>query len=313
MRVLVTGGAGFIGSHITDALLESGHAVTIVDNLSTGRVENVSKSAKLIREDITDFIAIEKIFKSTEPEIIFHCAAQIDVRRSVANPLEDASINILASLNLIELAKQYKVRKFIFSSTGGAIYGDTTSRPTPESHTEKPLSPYGIAKLAVDKYLHYYNQIHGLPYVSLRYGNVYGPRQNPHGEAGVVAIFINKILAGENPVINGDGLQTRDYIYIDDVVAANMAALNGQAESGIYNVGTEVETNVNQLFSKINERLGGISQEKHGPTKPGEQQTSCLACDKIRSAFNWKPATNITTGIEKTCDWFKRKRNPLQK
>lgn len=314
MRILITGGAGFIGSHITDALLEHGNTVTIIDNLSTGNLENVSDSANLIQEDITDFIAIKKIFESANPEIVFHCAAQIDVRQSVADPLGDARTNILASLNLIELAKQYKVRKFIFSSTGGAIYGDTDIRPTPENHTESPLSPYGIAKLAVDKYLHYYKKIHGLSYISLRYGNVYGPRQNPHGEAGVIAIFVNKMLAGENPVINGNGLQTRDYVYIEDVVAANLAALNGQqAKSGIYNVGTGVETNVNQLFNEINSRLGGTFREEHGPEKPGEQQTSCLACGKIKSNFGWKPATDITTGIGKTCDWFKDRKNPLQK
>ena len=204
MKILVTGGAGFIGSHIVDILIDKGHNVIILDNLSSGRKENINSDAKLFEADITDFDKVERIFREEKPEIVYHLAAQIDVRKSVENPVFDAKINILSSVNLIKLSSENKVKKFIFSSTGGAIYGDTEERPTKEDHPEWPLSPYGIAKLTVDKFLNYYHQVFGLKYVSLRYGNVYGPRQNPHGEAGVVAIFLNKMLKGEQPIINGD-------------------------------------------------------------------------------------------------------------
>jgi len=305
MKILVTGGAGFIGSHVVDALLQKNSEVIIVDNLSTGKKENINSSAKFIEADITEFGRMDEIFVTEKPEVIFHLAAQIDVRKSVADPMGDAKTNILASLNLIRLSHQYAVKKFIFASTGGAIYGDTDERPTPEKSPEWPLSPYGIAKLTVDKYLFYHQAVYGLPYTSLRYGNVYGPRQNPHGEAGVVAIFLNKMLKGEQPVINGTGNQVRDYVYVADVVRANMAALDNFSALGVYNVGTSVETSVVDLFAEINRSFDGQFKEEHGPAKPGEQLTSCLDFTRIQAELGWAPQMGIKEGLQATYEWFK--------
>ena len=306
MKILVTGGAGFIGSHLVDLLIGKNHEVAIIDNLSTGRRENINPKAKFLEADITDFEKIEEIFQNEKPEVVYHFAAQIDVRKSVADPIFDAQTNILAGLNLINLAQKYGAQKFIFSSTGGAIYGDTDQRPTTEVHSEWPLSPYGIAKLTTDKYLNYYNQIHGLKYTSLRYGNVYGPRQNPHGEAGVVAIFLNKMLNDQQPTINGDGLQTRDYVFVADVARANLAALENFDQVGVYNVGTGIETDVNQLFQEINQNFSNKFQEQHGPAKIGEQKTSCLDHAKIKKDLGWEPQVNFTKGIKKTFEWFRK-------
>lgn len=306
MKILVTGGAGFIGSHVTDKLIEKGHQVFVLDDLSTGEKENINAKAGFIEADITDFGKIEKIFAENKFEVVYHLAAQIDVRKSVADPVFDAKTNILGSINLVELSRKYKIKKFIFSSTGGAIYGDTQNRPTSEDCPEWPLSPYGIAKLSVDKFLNYYNQVHGLKYVSLRYGNVYGPRQNPHGEAGVVAIFLSKMLGGEQPVIFGDGAQTRDYVFVDDVARANLLALENFEKTGIYNVGTGIETSVNDLFREINRHFGEKFEENHGLAKLGEQKTSCLSWAKIEKDFNWKPEVSFTEGIKNTYDWFSK-------
>ncbi len=305
MKILVTGGAGFIGSHLIDALIKKNHRVFVIDNLSTGFKKNVNPKAKFHKTDLTDHKKIEAIIKKGKPEVIFHLAAQIDVRKSVADPVFDANSNILAGINLIKLASQYKVKKFIFSSTGGAIYGDTKNRPTGEKESEWPLSPYGIAKLTIDKFLNYYREIHGLNSVSLRYGNVFGPRQNPHGEAGVVAIFLNKMFRGEQPVINGDGRQTRDYVFVEDVVNANLLALKNFQKTGIYNVGAGKETDVNQLFREINRHFGDKFKESHGSAKIGEQKASCLSFAKIKKNFGWSPKTNFPNGIRKTFEWFR--------
>ncbi|MDA8402184.1 MAG: NAD-dependent epimerase/dehydratase family protein [Deltaproteobacteria bacterium] len=304
MKILLTGGAGFIGSHVTDELIAKGNDVVIIDNLSTGFEYNINPKAKFVKTDITDFKKIENIFAEESPEIIYHFAAQIDVRKSVSDPLFDAETNIMGTLNLIKLSSDFKIKKFIFSSTGGAIYGDTDVRPTPENHPEWPLSPYGIAKLATDKFLNYYNEIFGLKYVSLRYGNVYGPRQNPHGEAGVVAIFLNKMLKGEQPIINGDGDQTRDYVYVEDVVKANILALENIDKVGIYNVGTSIEISVNDLFKEINKNFDNKYKEVHGPAKLGEQKTSCLNYEKIKKDMNFIPKTDFSEGIKETYKWF---------
>ncbi|MBI5325183.1 MAG: NAD-dependent epimerase/dehydratase family protein [Ignavibacteriae bacterium] len=233
MKILVTGGAGFIASHITDAYINAGHDVFIIDNFSSGRKENVNHKATLIEMDINDE-KVDELFKIEKFDIINHHAAQMDVRFSVDNPRFDATTNILGSLNLYESAKKYGVKKVIFASTGGAVYGEQDYFPADENHPTSPCSPYGIAKLANEKYLFYYKQIFGMEHVIFRYVNVYGPRQNPHGEAGVVAIFINKMLSGNQPVINGDGLNTRDYVFVEDVVKANLLALKSNV-SGIYN------------------------------------------------------------------------------
>ncbi len=309
MKILITGGAGFIGSFVADELIARKHGVTIIDNLSTGFAKNVNPAARFIKADITDFARIERIFNEEAPEVVYHFAAQIDVRKSVADPMFDARTNIMGTLNLIKLSSGLKIKKFIFSSTGGAIYGDTGDRPTNENHPEWPLSPYGIAKLAADKFLNYYCRVFGLDYVSLRYGNVYGPRQNPHGEAGVVAIFLNRMFNGEQPVINGDGAQTRDYIYVDDVARYNVLALEGISRAGIYNVGTSIETSVNSLFNEINKNFGGGFKEVHGPAKAGEQKTSCLSYEKIRNETGFSPQTGFAEGIKKTYEWFRKEIN----
>lgn len=304
MNILVTGGAGFIGSHLVDNLIAQDHKVVVIDNLSTGRKENLNKEARFYQLDITDK-KIEAVFKKEEFDYIFHLAAQIDVRKSVKDPIFDAQVNILGSLNLLENARKFKLNKFIFASTGGAIYGDTDNLPTPESHPEQPVSPYGIAKLAVEKYLLFYQKNYGLGYTALRYANVYGPRQNPEGEAGVVAIFLDKLLKGEQPIINGDGKQARDYVYIADVVRATTGAL--EKKGTIYNVGWGKETNVIELFQRII-KLGQFqAEEKHGPALKGEQQRSCLDCSKIEREWGFRPSFNLEQGLKETIKWFRKR------
>ena len=305
MKILVTGGAGFIGSHLVDALIKKKHRVFVIDNLSTGFKKNINPKAKFYKADLTNHKKIEKIIKKEKSDVIFHLAAQMDVRKSVEDPIFDAEINIMASFNLIKTAQENNLKKFIFASTGGAIYGDTKNRPTPETEKEWSLSPYGIAKLAIDKFLNYYQEIHGLNFVSLRYANVYGPRQNPYGEAGVVAIFMNRMFKNKQPVINGNGKQTRDYVYVDDVVEANLLALKNFKKTGIYNVGTGKEKSVNELFREINKHFRNKFKEFHGPAKIGEQKTSCLSYAKIKKDLGWKPKVNLKEGIKNTFEWFK--------
>jgi UDP-glucose 4-epimerase len=306
MKILVTGGAGFIGSHIIDQLIDNGHEVIIIDNLSTGKKENINKKAKFIKMDICN-PKVKAVFKKEKFDYVFHLAAQIDVRKSVEDPITDAKTNILGSLNILENCKNFGVKKVIFSSTGGAIYGDAEIIPTPETYPEKPISPYGICKLSVEKYLYYYHQIFGLNYIALRYGNVYGPRQNSKGEAGVVAIFLDKILSGKQPVINGDGKQTRDYVYVEDVAGANMLALESD-KIGIYNVGTARETDVNKLFSILNNNFQNKIKEVHGEAKMGEQARSCLSFELIKKDLGWEPGVGLEEGIGKTVLWFKNSR-----
>lgn len=302
MRVLVTGGAGFIGSHIVDLLIKSGHEVIIIDNMSTGQEKNINKKAKFYETNIN--AELDHIFEEHGPGAVIHTAAQINVRASVSDPPMDATINILGTLNLLETCKRHNVKKFIFSSTGGAIYGDGVAIPTPETEKEAPISPYGIAKLSIEKYLHFYSKVHNIDYVSLRYSNVYGPRQNAKGEAGVVAIFLTKLLAGEKPMINGDGKQTRDYVYVKDVARANLIALENPV-SGIFNIGTSIETSVNQLFKKIVSILGCKAKEKHGQGMPGEQMQSCLSYLKAKETLGWTPEYDLETGLRETVDFFK--------
>jgi UDP-glucose 4-epimerase len=307
MKILITGGAGFIGSHIADALIEN-NRVVIIDNLSSGRLENLSqlkgnKNFKFINLDIRDKEKIDNLFLDEGFDCVFHLAAQINVRESVKNPREDAEVNLIGLLNILEACVKNKVKKFIFSSSGGAIYGDGVKIPTPETEKESPISPYGIAKLCSEKYLHYYNKQFGLDWTALRYSNVYGPRQNPKGEAGVVSIFINKILSGEQPVINGSGEQTRDYVYVEDVVSANILALKKNL-NGIFNVGTGKEIDVNELFLEVVKLLGFDFKEIHGAGLAGEQMRSCLNFDKIKK-FGWIPEYDLEKGLRKTVDWFK--------
>ena len=304
MKCLVTGGAGFIGSHLVDKLIKEGHKVVVIDNLSTGRKENLNPKAKFYKIDICSY-RISQIFKKEKPEVVFHYAAQIDVRKSVKDPVEDAKINILGTLNILENCKKYNIRKVIFASTGGAIYGDADIVPTPETYPELPLSPYGIAKLTIEKHLSYYYKVFGLPYVSLRLANVYGPRQNSKGEAGVVAIFCDKMLSKKQPIINGSGRQTRDFVFVGDVVEANILALK-KNKIGIFNIGTAKETNVNTIFKKLKELTGSKCKEIHGPALLGEQKRSCLNFLKAKKELNWQPKYSLDKGLNKTVEWFKK-------
>jgi len=309
-KILVTGGAGFIGSHIVDRLVDEGYKVFVIDNLSTGKKENLNLKAKFYKTDIQSS-KISQIFDKEKPNIIFHLAAQTDIRKSVKEPMTDAKMNILGSLNLIQnfnrinsTPKLKKSAKFIFSSTA-AIYGDTKVIPTPETHAELPLSPYGIAKLTIEKYLNYYFKIFGLSFVALRYGNVYGPRQNSKGEAGVIAIFCDKMPQNKQPIINGDGMQTRDYVFVKDVVEANMTVFKGNI-TGVFNIGTSKQVSVNTIFKKIQKFIKSDYKEKHGPGLAGEQKRSCLSYKKAKKTFNWEPKYSLEKGLKQTVEWFKQ-------
>ncbi len=303
MNILVTGGAGFIASHIVDAYLNAGHRVLIVDNLSSGQKENINPKAQFFHLDIRSD-ELKSVFSMFPIDVVNHHAAQMDVRKSVADPKYDADVNICGMLNLMELAVQYKVKKIIFASTGGAIYGEQDYFPADEEHPTRPLSPYGIAKLATEKYLYYYKEIYGIPSVILRYANIYGPLQNPHGEAGVVAIFTQKMLQGVQPVINGDGKQTRDYVFVKDVVNANVLALS-YPKSEIFNIGTGIETNVNSLFQDLRKLVGIDIPEHHAPPKKGEQLRSVISSEKIFKTLGWKPSIGMSEGLKETVEFFR--------
>ncbi|MGA7722576.1 MAG: NAD-dependent epimerase/dehydratase family protein [Ignavibacteriaceae bacterium] len=306
MKILVTGGAGFIASHITDAFINEGHQVFILDNLSTGFEKNINKKAVFINTDICDN-NISNLFEKEKFDVVDHHAAQMDVRRSVANPAFDANTNILGTLNLLQNCILHGVKKFIFASTGGAVYGEQDYFPADENHPLAPLSPYGISKLAVEKYLYFYKVQYKFNYTILRYANIFGPRQNPFGEAGVVAIFTSKLLNGEQPIINGNGLQTRDYVFVEDVVKANLIALK-EVQSDVYNVGTSKETTVNEIFNLLNGIIGKGKEEKHGPAAAGEQMRSVITSDKIFKKFGWKPSTKLEDGLKKTVEYFKERK-----
>jgi UDP-glucose 4-epimerase len=303
MKIAVTGGAGFIASHIADAYLSLGHDVVIIDNLSTGKRENIPANARFIEMDVND-PGIPALFMEEKFDIVNHHAAQMDVRVSVQDPTYDARINILGGINIYESALRSGVKKIIFASSGGTVYGEQEYFPADERHPTKPISPYGIAKLSNEQYLYYYAHVHGLPSVAFRYANIYGPRQNPHGEAGVIAIFAQKLLKGEQPVINGDGLQTRDYVYVGDVVAANILALQPQM-IGAYNIGTGIETDVNTLFGHLRDLTQSTCEEQHAPAKQGEQMRSVLSHERIFASFGWTPKMDIVEGLSKTVDSFR--------
>ncbi len=306
MNILVTGGAGFIGSHIVDSLISKGHNVIIIDNMLTGQKDLINPEAKFYQEDIRNLEELNKIIKENKIERICHQAAQLDVRKSVENPQFDAEVNIIGTINIFESARQNGVSKVVFASSGGAIYGDTDIMPTTETHPEEPISPYGIAKLVMEKYAHYYKEIYNLDYTALRYSNVYGPRQNAHGEAGVVAIFTDRMLRGEQCYINGDGENTRDFVFVDDVVEANVQALLGDL-TGKYNICTEKSISINQVFDIINQLSGANLERLYREAKLGEQKHSCLSYQKINQAINWQPKIEITEGLAKTVEYFKNK------
>ena len=305
MKIVITGGAGFIASHIADAYLALGHEVWIIDNLSTGKQENIPEKAHFVKMDVND-PAIHDLFSQEKFDIVNHHAAQMDVRVSVNDPSHDARINILGGINIYEAAKNSGVKKIIFASSGGTVYGEQEIFPADESHPTKPISPYGVAKLSNEHYLYYYYAVYGIPYVAFRYANVYGPRQNPHGEAGVIAIFTQKLLAGQQPIINGDGLQTRDYVYVGDIVKANELAISTDMH-GAFNIGTSIETDVNTLFRHLHSLIGATCSEQHIPAKTGEQRRSVLSYNHIYQQYGWEPSMEIRAGLDKTVEFFRVK------
>lgn len=303
--ILVTGGAGFIASHVVDAYIENGHDVVVVDNLSSGTKENINEKADFIEADITDASTMMSIISDFHPDVINHHAAHIQVGYSVENPQFDATTNVLGVLNIMQAAKENGVQKVIMASTGGAMYGN---KPVPftEDMKAEPLSPYGVSKRAGELYLNYYHEQYGIPYTVLRYSNVYGPRQNPHGESGVIAIFSEMISLGKHPIINGDGSHTRDYVYISDVVEANLRALDSSFV-GELNIGTNTEISTNEVFQKVVAEFGVPIEERHGPERPGEQVRSSLSYAKAEDVLGWTPQVSFDEGVKMTIDWYKEK------
>ncbi|HEX3554139.1 MAG TPA: NAD-dependent epimerase/dehydratase family protein [Thermoanaerobaculia bacterium] len=303
--ICITGGAGFIGSHLADAFLSRGDRVLVIDNLSGGRRENVPQGAELHVLDIRSKEAAALV-RDAGVDVLVHHAAQMDVRRSVEDPVFDADVNVLGSLNLAEAARHGGVRQILFASTGGAIYGEQDFFPATEDHPARPLSPYGVSKLAFERYLYFYHVTYGLDVACMRYANVYGERQNPHGEAGVVAIFLNRLLAGQAPTINGDGLQTRDYVHVSDVVRANLAVV-GRPGFNVYNVGTGVETTVVELYDELARAVGSPLKALHGPGKPGEQRRSVIDASRLHRDLGVPPPLSLAEGLERTASWFREK------
>lgn len=305
MRILITGGAGFIGSNVADAFVALGHEVMVIDNLSSGKKEYVPAAARFVLCDVTSDTAVEAV-RTFRPEIVNHHAAQINVRASVADPQFDARVNILGSIRLLEAARQYGVRKFLFASSGGAGYGEQEQFPAEETHPIRPVSPYGAAKMSVELYLNYYRVQYGLEYTALRYANVYGPRQDPHGEAGVVAIFAERLLRGQTAIVNGDGEQTRDFVFVGDLVRANVSALT-RGDGMSINIGTGIETSVNTVFRLLRDLAGSRQEEIHGPSMPGEQRRSCLENLMASCELGWYPETSLEEGLARTLDFFREK------
>ena len=305
MKVLVTGGAGFIGSTVADTFIRAGHAVAIVDDLSTGNCRWLPPQATFHELDIRSG-RLSEVFAAERPDAVAHLAAQSSVGRSIVDPAFDASVNIGGGLNLLDCCRRFGVRRIIYSSSGGAGYGDTDVIPTPEQHPTRPASPYGITKVAMEQYIDAWGAVWGMSGVSLRYANVYGPRQNPHGEAGVVAIFCSRILAGEAPVINGDGLQTRDFVYVQDVAAANLLALERPDVTGPLNIGTGVETSVNAICAALRSAAGASVEAAHAPPRPGEQRRSCLSAELAEHMLGWRPTVPLGDGLVQTLDHFRK-------
>jgi len=305
VKVLIAGGAGFIGSHIAELALTKGYEVVCLDNLSRGHKSNVPKGAKFVEADVLskDVFAI---LEDEKPEIVCHHAAQINVRTAIEDPVYDAQQNILGLLNLMEASRKAGVEKVVFASSGGAIYGEQESFPATEEHRIQPLSPYGITKLTGEKYLDFYRNIHSMKTVALRYSNVYGPRQDSKGDAGVVAIFATSFLAGEKPVIFGDGEQTRDYVYVKDVARANLMAFDSAMSGGVFNIATGVETSVNELFRLVNEKAGTAVVPTYGEARDGEVLRSSLDASLAGKLLNWQPLVMLDAGLIETVQWFKK-------
>ena len=311
-RVLVTGGAGFIGSNLTDRLLSEGHEVTVVDDLSTGKLYNLQEARRnpdlplsFQRVDVTSN-ALERVFAKTEPEMVLHLAAQIDVRASVEDPVRDALVNVIGTVNLLEASRRYGVRKVVFTSSGGTIYGEPAADDLPidEAFPGNPVSPYGAAKRSVEHYLHTYEALYGLRWTSLALANVYGRRQDPHGEAGVVSIFAGRMLRGESVAIFGDGEQTRDFVYVDDVVHAFMLAMD-RGDGQRFNIGTGEQISINQLFSEMAGLTGYDQRPAYAEERPGELRHAALDSRRAAAELGWKPWTTLREGLSETVDWIR--------
>ena len=306
VKVMVTGGAGFIGSHIVDSLVNEGYEVVIVDNLNTGARQNINPKARFYEVNICS-PELARVFESEGPQIVCHQAAQTIISRSVADPLFDANVNILGSINLISNCLRYGVKKIIYASSGGAVYGEPKHLPANEKHPVDPLSQYGASKHTVEHYLHLYWLQYGLEYVSLRYSNIYGPRQNPAGEAGVIAIFTSQMLCGEQPTIFGKGDKTRDYTYVSDIARANVLAIRA-GKTGIYNLGTGVETSDRQIFDMVAQNLGYKGDPNFAQVRKGEIYRICLDSSKAKAELGWQPLTSVKDGIAQTVAFFQSNR-----
>jgi UDP-glucose 4-epimerase len=311
VRILVTGGAGFIGSNVVDRFVELGHEVAVLDDLSSGFREFVHPRARLVEASITDADAVERAFAEFRPEVVDHHAAQIDVRRSVSDPVFDASVNILGGLRLLEACTRHRVRKFVYASTGGALYGEGRVLPATEDHPVNPEAPYGASKHTLEHYLYIWRLLHGLDYTVLRYPNVYGPRQNPHGEAGVNAIFIGLMLEGKRPRIFGTGEQVRDYLYVADVVAANVVALE-RGSGAMVNLGTGVGTSVLDIVRELNRLLGATIEPIFEPARPGEIQRIYLDAALAKQVLGWTPTVSFAEGLRRTLEWSRANKLPAR-
>ena len=305
MKILVTGGAGFIGSHVVDTFIANGHEVVVVDDLSTGRRSNLNPAATFYQIDIRSD-QLGEVFEKEKPQVVDHHAAQMDVRRSVVDPLFDADVNVLGSIKLIELARQYNVERFIYISTGGAVYGEPEYLPCDENHPINPICPYGASKHTVEHYLYMYHELYDLDYVVLRYPNVYGPRQDPHGEAGVVAIFTGLMLNGEPVVINGDGDQERDFVFVGDCARGNLLALTTENSNTIFNLGEGKPTTVNDVYRELKQITDYQLSADHGPAKVGETRRIYLEAKKAAEELDWQPSVGLNEGLTETVEYFRK-------
>jgi UDP-glucose 4-epimerase len=304
MRVLVTGGAGFVGSHVVDRLLADGHAISVVDNLSTGQRNHVNPGATFHTCDIRN-AQVAAVIEAEHPDAVVHIAAQATVSRSVVDPVYDADVNVLGTITLLLAAQRAAVRRVVYTSTGGAAYGDTDVLPTPEDHPTRPASPYGVSKVAAERYLDCWSGLTRTSVLTLRLANIYGPRQNPMGEAGVIAIFAHRLVRGQECVVNGDGEQTRDYVYVGDVADAVARALARPQATGVVNIATGVETSVNDLYCRLASGVGVALPARHAPAKPGEQRRSVLDVMRAKEVLGWRPMVSLDAGLARTLAYFK--------